>query len=90
MLVLIELTPVLWFVFFYRRSVELVEEKPVSEPIVMPDEVNHLTSLIYHFDYQQDFKEPVDLKMPHYFYHLTGRTVPIIDVSTQKNHSNSF
>lgn len=79
LLELIELTP--QFFLFHRRSLELVEEKPVSQPMVMSDDVDHLTSLIYNFDYQQDFKEPIDLKMPHYFYHLTGRKVPITDVS---------
>lgn len=74
---------------FCRRYFELIEEKPVSEPIALGDDLVDHTSLTYDFDYQKDFREPVDLKKPHYLYHLTGRKVPISVVSTLTSLTNT-
>jgi hypothetical protein len=66
-----------------KRTFELVEEKPVSDPIQISGDLEDQTSLVYDFDYQRDFKDPIDLKKPHYLYHLTGRKVPISDIRNQ-------
>ncbi|GFS61509.1 vitellogenin-6 [Trichonephila inaurata madagascariensis] len=60
-----------------RRYLTLVEEKPVTTAFDVGAETDTYTSLEYDFDFQKDFKEPIDLKQPHYLYHVLGRKVPL-------------
>ncbi|KAG8181558.1 hypothetical protein JTE90_017309 [Oedothorax gibbosus] len=66
-----------------NRHLELVEERDVTTPLAIEGEAQDYDSLIYDFDFQHGFKDPVDLHKPHYLYHLTGRKVPLDQIYAQ-------
>ncbi|KFM59902.1 Vitellogenin-6, partial [Stegodyphus mimosarum] len=68
---------------FINRTLELVAEREVTNPLEFSDDVVRYDSLVYDFDFQRAFSDPVDLKKPHYIYHITGRKVPISEIRNQ-------
>ncbi|CAL1295538.1 unnamed protein product [Larinioides sclopetarius] len=60
-----------------NRYLTLIDERPITNVMEMGPDFDTYSSLEYSFDFQKNYKDPVDLKQPHYLYHLYGRKVPL-------------
>ncbi|XP_042902860.1 vitellogenin-6 isoform X1 [Parasteatoda tepidariorum] len=73
---------------YTNRFLTLIDEKEVTTPLEMGSDVVTHDSLMYQFEFQKNFKDPVDLKKPHYLFHLTGRKVPVDVIKSQFDELN--
>ncbi|GIY06719.1 vitellogenin-6 [Caerostris darwini] len=66
-----------------NRYLELIDDRPVTNELDVGQDTDTYSSLEYSFNFQKGYKDAVDLKQPHYLYHLFGRKVPLDVIRSQ-------